>query len=252
MRNSRILELIWQGDIQLAKGTRVRKKKRVLSALLPLRIVFLAAKRGVDRSCILLVETELLPEITLGDVLAEELSIDVPAGTLVVISDAEMLAEEILDEELSYDMGVLVAETLMEAVRGGNFPLEQETDALYVMASSYHDIIGASGFEHLGLVPAKFREGLAAGLSTLWAGARTARSDTSGLFSGPDFLTNPRLIDYLHQLDCNFSAPDRTPAGLMLFVGGSCAYEDWLERVRAAVMARLEARTTRVWERRMN
>lgn len=252
MRNSRILELIWQGDLQLAKGSGVRQKRRVLSALLPLRVVFLTASRGVDRSFILSVDTEVLPEITLGDVLAEELSIDIPSGTLVVISDEETLSDGMLDDELSYDTGTLVAETLLAAIQTEVFPLEQETDALFVMASSYHDIVGASGFHHLGLVPAKFREGLAAGLSTLWSGARTARSDTSGLFSGPDFLRNPRLIQYLHQLDCNFSAPDRIPAGLMLFVDGPCAYGDWLERVHAAVVARLEAHTTRRWESRMS
>ncbi|MCA1777765.1 MAG: hypothetical protein LC676_19810 [Loktanella sp.] len=92
MRNSRIFELIWQGDLQLAKGSGVRQKRRVLSALLPLRVVFLTASRGVDRSFILSVDTEVLPEITLGDVLAEELSIDIPSGTLVVISDEETLS----------------------------------------------------------------------------------------------------------------------------------------------------------------
>jgi len=245
MRHDRLLELIWQGDIQPASGPCSSRLLRGLGALLPLRTVSLAAGSGVDRRCILTDDTELMPELPLGDVLAEELSIDVPEGALVVISDEVLLSNQVMDDELSYDLGVLVAEALLGVIRRGVFPYERETDALYAMASSYHAMIGGSGFMHLGLMPSWFRVGLAAGLCTYWAGARSARSDTSGLFLRPDFLSCPQLHDYLRSMDGNFTAPDRIPAGLMLFTGGPCSHREWLAKVERAVSAELDAHVLR-------
>jgi hypothetical protein len=245
MRHDRLLELIWQGDIQPASGPCSSRLLRGLGALLPLRTVSLAAGSGVDRRCILTDDTELMPELPLGDVLAEELSIDVPEGALVVISDEVLLSNQVMDDELSYDLGVLVAEALLGVIRRGVFPYERETDALYAMASSYHAMIGGSGFMHLGLMPSWFRVGLAAGLCTYWAGARSARSDTSGLFLRPDFLSCPQLHDYLRSMDGNFTAPDRIPAGLMLFTGGPCSHPEWLAKVERAVTAELDAHVLR-------
>lgn len=245
MRHDRLLKLIWQGEIQPASGLGTGRFQRGLSALLPLRAVYLSAASGVDRRCIRTDDVELLPELPLGDVLAEELAIDVPAGSLVVISDGALATNPALDEELSYDLGVLVAEALLGVIRAGVFPCERETDALYAMARSYHAMIDGSGFMHLGLKPAWFRIGLAAGLCTYWAGARTALSDTSGLFLRPDFLTCPKLHDYLRNLDSNFTAPDRVSAGLMLFTGGTCSYGAWLSKVEKAVTAELDAHVTR-------
>lgn len=239
MRDGRLLELIWQGAIAPATGHDARRVARALSAFLPLRTVMLTASAGLDRSLLLPDTTELLPELPLGDVLAEELSLDVPRGSLVLICDAALLAGPVHDDDLSYELGMLVAEALLGVIRRGVFPLDRETDALYAMASSCHRMVGGAGFRHLGLVPAQFRAGLAAGLCTYWAGARSARSDTSGLFLRPDFLESPRLRDYLGRLDASFSAPGRIPAGLMLFTGGPCGYEAWLDRVERAVTAEL-------------
>lgn len=248
MHHSRLLELIWQGDIQPATGLAEHRMQRAMRALLPLRSVFLAAAHGLDRSFALTAESELLSEVSLGDVLAEELSVDVASGTLVVIVDEKLLCEHISDDELSYELGLVVAETLLGVMRSGIFPLERETNALYAMASSYYGLIEGAGFSHLGLVPARFRAGLAAGLCTYWAGARTTLNDTSGLSLRPEFLSCPQLLAYLRKLDGNFSAPDRIPAGLMLFAGQSCSYEAWLFRIWNAVSAKLDAHAARICE----
>lgn len=240
MRQERFLELIWQGDIDVAQGAGANRLHRGLSALLPLRIVTLAAAAGVDRRRIMPDSTEMMQDLPLGDVLAEELGINVPAGSLVVVSDAALMSRQVMDDELSYDLGVLVAEALIGVIRSGIFPLEKESDALFLMASSYHAMIGGSGFRHLGLLPAWFRVGLAAGLCTYWVGTRCARSDTSGLFLRPDFLGNPMLHDYLRDMDANFSMPAQAPLGLMLFANGPATYEEWLGKVAIAVTQALD------------
>jgi hypothetical protein len=245
MRHDRLLELIWQGDVKLGTGPGARRLQRAMAALLPLRMVCLEAASGVDRSVLMTDDTELLPELPIGDVLVEELAIDVPVGSLVVLREADLLTRPMLDDEISYDLGVLVAEALLGIIRSGAFPVERETDALYAMARSYHAMIGGTGFMHLGLVPAQFRVGLAAGLCTYWAGTRSARSDTSGLFLRPDFLTCPRMLNYLRDMDSNFTAPDRIPVGLMLFSGGPCTYDDWLAQVARRVNAELDGHLAR-------
>lgn len=252
MRQERFLELVWEGDIAAATGAGASRLQRGLSALLPLRIVTLAAAAGVERRQIMPDSMELMPALPLGDVLAEELNIDVPLGSLVVVSEAELLSREVMDDELSYDLGVLVAEALIDVIRSGAFPLERESDALYVMASSYHAMIGGGGFLHLGLMPSWFRIGLAAGLCTYWVGTRCSRSDTSGLFLRPDFLSNPLLHDYLHDMDANFTSPSAAPLGLMLFTNGPCTYDAWLAKVTTAVTQELDldharARDTGRW-----
>lgn len=241
MRSGRILELIWQGDIQPAKGPSMRRMQRSLGALLPLRTVFVSAAYGVDRSYILAEETELLPEVSLGDVLVQELPIEVPAGALVVFSDSDLLSGILPDDELSYDLGIMVVEVLLGVIRSGIFPMERETSALYTMACSYYSMIGGSGFMHLGLVPSQFRAGLAAGLCTYWTGTRSARCDTSRLFLEPDFLSCPHLLAYLKNLDGNFVAPDHVPAGLMQFPDGRSDYDAWLADIRQAVTAKLDS-----------
>ncbi|MDP5346988.1 MAG: hypothetical protein NWQ32_01170, partial [Paracoccaceae bacterium] len=102
MRQDRLLELIWQGDIKLGIGPGARRLQRAMAALLPLRVVCLGATSGVDRSCLMTDDAELLPELPIGDVLAEELSIDVPAGSLVVVREADLLSRPMLDDEISY------------------------------------------------------------------------------------------------------------------------------------------------------
>ncbi len=240
MPQERFIELIWQGDIAAASGAGASRFQRALGALLPLRIVSLAATAGVERRQIMAEATSLMPELSLGDVLAEELGIDVPFGALVLVSEATLLRREVLDDELSYDLGVLVAEALIGVTRSGCFPMERESDALYLMARCYHALIGGGGFLHLGLVPTWFRIGLAAGLCTYWVGTRCARSDTSGLFLRPDFLDDPQLHDYLRAMDANFSAPESAPMGLMLFNDGPCTYEEWSAKVAVAVTKALD------------
>ncbi|MGC9370093.1 MAG: hypothetical protein ACP5DX_11195 [Paracoccaceae bacterium] len=213
----------------------------LLKALLPLRTVHLTAKTGIDRVCIIPDETELMPALPLGDVLVEELELDVPYGTMVVITEAEQQPIPMSDEDISYNLGIVVGNTLLGVISRGVFPLHRESTALYVMGCSYHNMANGSGLQHLGLKPSQFRAGLAGALGAFWSGAGTSRIETSGLFLQPDFLASPKLRRYLKTLDAGFSAPppDQVGAGLMHFPGGARSYEDWLGLVERAVTEKL-------------
>ena len=211
--------------------------KRLMNALLPVRTVCLAAATGVDRVAVLTDEIEVMPDLPLGDVLAEELSIDVPYGALILLCDEDTIAPPMDLGELSYDLGLAVGKTLLTVLRSGAFPIERENEALYIMACGYHALARTSGMRTLGLVPERFARGLVAPLGAYWSGARMPQTERSTLFIGDDCLARPALRAYLRTLEPGFSAPEpgRIPSGLLAFDDGTCSLESWMAKVSRAV-----------------
>lgn len=238
-----LVESLWQGALRLGNGPVTARKARLLEALVPVPTICLQSGSDQFQPAVLSDGLEVLPELPLGDVIAEELGLDVPYGTLIVIGHEERHKAWSDGEGLSYHIGQLVAEVLLDVIRQGVFPLRRENDALYFMACSYHRLAGAAGFQHLGLVPGAFRTGLAATLGAYWTGVRSSRHDMSGLFLKPDFLETRRLREFLRSVDAGFSAPDPSsaPAGLMLFSSRCSSYDAWLKAVELRVSPALAA-----------
>lgn len=237
MVQQKLLEMIWRGSVSPARGIDDARFARTFRALIPVQAVMLSAQRGIDRAAVLLDEVELMPQLPLGDVIAEELSVEVPYGALIVLREAPGQRMEASDSDLSYDLGIAVAETLLAVIRSGLFPMKCETLALYAMASSYDRLVESSGFRHLGVVPENFREGLAGVLGAYWSGVRDCRADATGLFDRADFLHRAELLTYLEQLDASFHRPrpGTIPAALMHFPGGARSFSEWLAGVDVAL-----------------
>ena len=240
MRNSEILDLIWSGDARSGPEPATGKIQCTLSALLPVRLITLSVDSGVERFHIVPETRELLPDASLGDVLVEELGIDVPVGSLILLQDAALLDATVSENDLSHDVGMLMGEVLINAILSGTFPISREMDALYAMAASYCSIANGAGLRELGLVPAQFRAGLGASLCAYWVGERAARDEASGHFLRADFLNCPRLLSYLALLDSNFTRPRRVPAGVIPSAEGTSSFGAWLDTTRASVLASLD------------
>jgi len=196
---------------------------RQLRALLPVHHVLLSAEAGIDRIAVMQDDAEVMPALPLGDVLVEELGVDVPYGALIVLREAGTPGP------VSYDAGLILGEILLMVLRSGLVPMSRETDALFAMAASYDQIVEASGFRHTGLDTGEFRLGLAASLGAYWSGVRRAGADTCGLFDRPDFLRRSELLNYLRALDASFSLTgvEDVPARLMLAQGGIRSFDAW-------------------------
>ncbi|WP_407496424.1 hypothetical protein [Pseudooceanicola sp. MF1-13] len=231
MEQPRVLEDIWTGRIRAARGADAQALSRQLRALVPVHHVLLTSQAGAARVAVMHDDAELMPALPLGDVLVEELSVDVPYGALVVMRDAGS------SNPVSYDAGMILGEILLTLLRGGLVPMERETDALFAMAASYDQLAEASGFRHTGLDATEFRLGLAAALGTYWSGAGHAAADTCGLFDRADFLRRAELVRYLSALDASFTltSAQQVPARLMLAQGGTRGFEDWMQQVGQAV-----------------
>ncbi|MCB1342131.1 MAG: hypothetical protein KDK24_13900 [Pseudooceanicola sp.] len=246
-----VLEQIWRGAIRPAGLAESKRVRRLFQAFVPARCILLKGPVGSTRARMLHDEIELMPELSLGDVLTEELGIDVPYGCVVMILDEDCLAGPMDMALLSYDLGVAVANTALGILRIGTFPLERENEALFVMACAFDRMARSAGLLHLGLEADAFCRGLAATLGAYWAGARQPETDRSGLFVEARALAGAGLRRYLATMEPGFAAPtyDRLPAGLLCFQGANHAMTDWVEMVRGAVNAVLgQRRPVMDWE----
>ncbi|MEC7257602.1 MAG: hypothetical protein VXW58_07265 [Pseudomonadota bacterium] len=186
-----------------------------------------------------------MPALPLGDVIVEELGIDVPYGALLVACDTDTLPDMTDPESLSFDLGLAVGQILLIVLRRGVFPLERENEALYIMACAFDRMARSSALCNMGLLPDGFSRGLVTALAGYWTGARIARADVTGLFRTPGCLAGDELRRYLRMLDPGFNAPEyqRIPGGLLAAPGGAKPFADWCARVEAAVTSLMSPRT---------
>jgi hypothetical protein len=160
MQNTTLLESIWQGDIFASKCRRSHEIVRLLRLVLPLDFVHFTARSGIARSCIIPEHIELLPEIHLGDVLAEELDANVPFGAMVVVFKERDWTEAATETNESYELGVLIGDLLVSLINDCVFPLQSEMEVLSVMANSYYRLIKSPECQEYAVCSQSFHEGL--------------------------------------------------------------------------------------------
>ncbi|KFE35708.1 hypothetical protein DW2_07088 [Thioclava atlantica] len=88
MKNNDLLAQIWEGSVTCTSSGSGSQGRWLAAALLPAQTVVLCSTREDARFLVLPEAEELLPGISLGDVLVEELGIEVPYGSLIVIEPA--------------------------------------------------------------------------------------------------------------------------------------------------------------------
>lgn len=132
MQNNRLLEQIWGNAIELRDPDQMSPLARLLEALLTVPTVALVSYAAAERPLALMESAELLPGASLGDILAEEIGIDVPRDAVVLIEPAAFAdAESFSGNALGQELGRI----LMELACAGAAPLIRA------------DVIGAAGVE---------------------------------------------------------------------------------------------------------
>lgn len=237
MGGRKLLELIWQGTVKPSKGARATRLAGLLTELLPVNTVCLTAACDLAETRVLTDETELEPALPIGDVLAEEMGLDVPYGTLVVIENARGRATAWDMTALSRQLGEIVGETLLGVIRRGVFPFEDEATALFVMGGSYHRMALSKALMDQGLETEPFRAGLSRSLAQYWSGASFLNGEAAeGIFE------SPALRNHLREGGRGAKAfdPSYARASLLHFESGPYGYEKWLAMVKRAVLAEIE------------
>ncbi len=83
--NNTVIGQIWGGDLSEDGEQQGSPLAGLLGSLMDVPVVTLCSEAAMLRPIAMMEETEVLPGASLGDVLAEELSIEVPFGALVLI-----------------------------------------------------------------------------------------------------------------------------------------------------------------------
>jgi len=163
MQENSIVGGIWKGACRSARTVDNQSFKSIFQALIPVPMsVFELDGWSIDPTAVL-EDVELIPGISLGDILAEELSADVSFGSLVIIRNQTSLPD------LSRAVGVAVGEVLLSVIERGVFPLADEDHVLFVVGRAYHQAAQSPELAQLGLVPESFRAGLSAVLAQYWS-----------------------------------------------------------------------------------
>lgn len=110
MQGDALLEQIWGNAIEVRAPAEMSPLARLLGSLLTVPLVTLVAHAEGGRPFAMMESDELLPGAPLGDILAEELGLDVPQDAVVLIepvgfADASSYSGRALGEELGRILG---------------------------------------------------------------------------------------------------------------------------------------------------
>ena len=163
MQENSVISGIWQGSCDSDDAIDRSQFKSLIQALVPVQTSIFRMKGWSVHPAIMPDDIEPIPGICLGDILAEELDAHVPYGSLVVFRTEGALPD------MSYAVGTIVGEALLQIVGRGMFPLVDEDCVLYVLGQAYHTAALSDALALLGLNAASFQSGLGAVLAQYWA-----------------------------------------------------------------------------------
>lgn len=115
MYSKTILEALWRGDLAEAGGGGAIRIGSALEAILPVRAAFLESRDPATVEIQVMSEaTLILPDLSLGDLLAEEIDLFVPDQCLVFIVPQRFLRPDCTAKVLSDALGSAVAKSLID------------------------------------------------------------------------------------------------------------------------------------------
>lgn len=97
MHKKHVLEGIWNGSIVALPPGRKGRIAQMIAGIAPVATVCLTSSGPLEEFHVLPEAVELMPGASLGDVIAEELGIEVPYGALVVLEHVSDQAVEPID-----------------------------------------------------------------------------------------------------------------------------------------------------------
>ncbi|WP_323765207.1 hypothetical protein [Marinovum sp.] len=229
MLGQHVLDLIWEKSVAMPDADLSDRFLSLFSRILPVRTAPLMAGGACDAPLAMSDNLEVAAGLPLGDVLVEELPLDLTYDTLVVFLPGSQ-------RSLGCLLGGAVAETLILALAMGDVPVERETEALHVLAQAA--MRRAAELKATGAVldMGGFRLGMAQALGRHWM-------VDAALTTQPDFLGNPAMIAHLTRLDPGFSEPDLSLFGSRLLDVASepVSLDEWISRTNMMLRACLGA-----------
>lgn len=236
MLGKQVLSLIWDNEVALADQEIHATFAHLFTRILPVRHVTLVTTYSSDIPVAMSDGVELAAGIALGDVLAEELPLDLPYDSLVLFLPREARGT-------SHLLGGAVAESLLLTLTLCALPIERETDALYTLAQAATLRAGELAATDASIDMHAFCRGMADSLSRHWRVLRPGCAMAPSIFHQNDFLLSGQVLRFLPQLDPCFTLPDhsRINSNLLRVTDKPLGLEEWSDRIDCVLRAFLGA-----------
>jgi hypothetical protein len=167
---SDVLSVIWSGECRVIVDKEADVFKALLSELFPGKTIFIGVNDDDIPERVLLDDTEVLPFLSLGDVVAEELNVSVPYGTALVFVPLSGLLPTAGAARLGGVIGHVYGQIIIEALHRGGFPMEREMGLLMGLAHSSVSAVERLAAGGRPICRAAFERALAATLYSALSG----------------------------------------------------------------------------------
>lgn len=126
MERNGLIAQIWGGDLSLGNDQENSPLAGLLGSLMDVPVVTLVSDAEMLRPIAMMEETEVLHGASLGDVLAEEMGIEVAYGALVLIQPRDFAQSE---DVTSKELGEVLGHIILEMTQGAFSVNGEGTDA---------------------------------------------------------------------------------------------------------------------------
>lgn len=123
---SDVLHQLWTGVAGLPRREDTRAFDAAMDALCPVRrqLIELACPAGGGR--VMLDDAEVMPMISLGDVIAEEFDLTLPYGTLLLFVPRDEIVDDAPADRRAGAIGRACGQIISETIYRGAFPIDRE------------------------------------------------------------------------------------------------------------------------------
>jgi hypothetical protein len=197
-----VLSVLWSGRASAVGDGEAVTFARLLRALSPVRAVLVATESGALEERVLLDDVEIMPSLTIGDIMAEELNLQVPYGTVIAFVPAAAMQDCAPPSIKGKSLGRLLGQIILEAVNRGSFPMEIEIGMMFRLAATAVSTAGHLETRKGQISSSTFERAVA---ETLYRGLAGRESSDKNLTlaavrdlyaSGAMSMTGPALISF--------------------------------------------------------
>lgn len=130
LRND-VLGVLWSGKGKAVSDDEAAMFRTLLAGLFPGRTILIGVEGDAISERALLDDTEVMPSLSLGDVVAEELNVSVPYGTVIAFVPVTVFSVAASAGLRGQVIGRIYAQIILDSLHRGSFPMHRELSVLF-------------------------------------------------------------------------------------------------------------------------
>ncbi|MEM1066438.1 MAG: hypothetical protein AAGJ74_13140 [Pseudomonadota bacterium] len=168
-----LLHAIWTGEVAAVLPHQKHKFFDLLTVLLKTQVVLIEVPEGPLCGQVLQETAELMPDLPLGDVLAEELDLDIPAGSVVVCLSANGLGATGDLPTVWKALGAVAAQMIVDVVQLADAPFADERGEMRRIADLLLSVVCRLAGEQFSVETSLFKTAMARAFAAALEGRAT-------------------------------------------------------------------------------